>query len=297
MSINNIEFDHADIFSSIEDIKKSFAKICDLIPNKSSICANIDSSVVTELLKEKAIYRDALKISMFNDNSDAEIRLVSREQENGMEKVILSLPGLNEFSFKLRQTGIYNIANAAMVSANILQYFKTLDKKMDTKTLSNLASSFEAFKGAKRRLDLLANRSADQIFLYEDFAHHPSSIALLLNELRLKHPGLELIAFFEPKSATTRRSLLLENFAKSLSLADQVHIAPCSVDTRLKEKDRMNTELLASKIGNKARAYGDFENMGQSILKLPTKNQVFVFMSSGSFDGIHKTLAARISEL
>ena len=294
LSINNIEFDHADIFSSIEDIKKCFSKLCDQMESAASICANIDSPVVKELLEEKSIYKKSFKISMSKDSPDADVKLISREQEDGMEKVTFSLPDSEEFSFKLKQTGIYNIANAAMVTANIFLYFKMQDKRWGSDILDNLASSFASFQGAKRRLDLLASKAEKNLFLYEDFAHHPSSIALLLSELKLKHSDCDVIAFFEPKSATTRRSLLIEDFKKSLSLADQVHIAPCTVDLRLEEKDRMNTELLATKIGEKARAYQNFQSMMETVLKLPTENQVLVFMSSGSFDGIHKTLATKL---
>ena len=144
----------------------------------------------------------------------------------------------------------------------------------------------------QRRLDLLA--SSGGVDIYEDFAHHPTAVRLVIEGFRTVYPTKRLVVAFEPRSASQRRNVFQKAFADALSLADRVYIGECILDTRIPADQRMNTEQLRASIGPKAKSFSTNQELELTLRNDLEPGDSVIFMSSGSFSGIQHRLAEHI---
>jgi UDP-N-acetylmuramate: L-alanyl-gamma-D-glutamyl-meso-diaminopimelate ligase len=149
-----------------------------------------------------------------------------------------------------------------------------------------------SFLGVKRRFELIGQ--SKNIAVFDDFAHHPTAIATTLEAFRAyvtsaQRPG-RLIACFDPRNATMRRSVLQEQLAGSFSSADVVFLGKVPVDLRLKEDEALNGAKVAALIGQKATYFPDNDLLLETLLESVRPGDTVVFMSSGSFDGLPRKL-------
>ena len=159
---------------------------------------------------------------------------------------------------------------------------------------SRIASAIRSFLNVQRRLDLLA--SVGGIDIYEDFAHHPTAVRLVIEGFRAVYPQKRLVIAFEPRSASQRRNVFQQAFAEALSLADRVSIGECMQDQRIPPEQRMNTEQLQKAIGSKAECFSTNLDLEKSLMAALTPGDAVIFMSSGSFSGVQHRLAAHLQQ-
>src|SRR5262249_44791638 len=157
-----------------------------------------------------------------------------------------------------------------------------------------LAAAFKSFKNVKRRLDLLASYGG--IDVYEDFAHHPTAVRLVIEGFRAVYPGKRLVVAFEPRSASQRRNVFQQGFAESLALADRVMIGEGPQDKRIPEDQRMSTLKLQGQIGAKATAFPTNDALLGGLKAELAAGDAVIFMSSGSFSGAQHALAKDLRE-
>ena len=277
--VNNIEFDHADIFKNLDEIKLSFRRLLNIVPQNGMVLLNGDDPNCVEVAKD--CLAQMIEIG-FSKNCAQRIREVAYSPEGSRFK-------LGEDTFEIPLVGEFNIRNAAM-SAMAAKFYDVPKPKID--------AAFKNFTGIARRLELRGE--ARGVKVIDDFGHHPTAIAQTLQGLRQRYHGQRLWALFEPRSNTTRRAVFQEQLPEALKLADGVFISQVARLEQIPENERLKPEKVVAAIAGAGRP-AFYEQNADAIVEriaplLQPKDVVIVF-SNGGFDNIHEKLLARLREL
>lgn len=293
--LNNLEFDHADIYQSLDQIEAQFIKLCGLLNNPKHLIANIDDQGIANMLKKAGLLTKVTRVSTKGLNKDADLYIENlRCEDGGWWVSTMNTKSFGRFDVRTKLSGAHNMANIAQVVA-LLDILAQEGKLRSKPTASEVAGAFEQFKGVKRRLDLLGEGGGVEI--YEDFAHHPTAIKLVIEGFKKMHPTKRLTVAFEPANATGRRNILQNDFATALSAADRVLIGKCPVDQRIAEAERMNTVALAAQIGaDKAQAFKENQDLYTYLCTNLSAGDAVIFMSSSSFSGVQHQLAKYVQQ-
>jgi UDP-N-acetylmuramate: L-alanyl-gamma-D-glutamyl-meso-diaminopimelate ligase len=274
--VNNIEFDHADIFNNIGEIKLSFRRLLNIVPQNGMVLLNGDDPNCVEVARD--CLAPMIEIG-FSKNCAQRIRDVAYSTESSRFK-------LGEDVFEIPLMGEFNVRNAAM-AAIAARFYDVPKRKID--------SAFKTFSGIARRQEVRGE--ARGVKVIDDFGHHPTAIAHTLHALRHRYAGHRLWAVFEPRSNTTRRAVFQQQLPDALKLADGVFIAQVARLEQIPEKERLNPKAVVDAIA-KAGAPAFYEKNAAAIVDrmvpmLKAKDVVVVF-SNGGFDNIHEKLLARL---
>jgi UDP-N-acetylmuramate: L-alanyl-gamma-D-glutamyl-meso-diaminopimelate ligase len=193
--VNNIEFDHADIFENLDAIKLSFRRLLNIVPSEGMVLINGDDPNCIDVARD---CRAELVEVGFSENAARHIREVHYDSE-GSKFTLL------DHVFRTSMTGEYNVRNAAMAVSAAHFYGVSLDV---------IAKSLLTFEGIKRRQEIRG--TVHDITIVDDFGHHPTAIRETLRGLRYRFPGRRLWALFEPRSNTTRRAVFQHELPRAL---------------------------------------------------------------------------------
>ena len=291
--VNNIEFDHADIFKSIDDIYAQFKNLIEIVDDRSKIIANRSDPGVSHLMSlcsQKDLVTWVVTDPRSPENSS--ISMISAEpakncQQQPLWRIRLSTTLWGELSFQTNLTGNHNASNVCLALGCIQRMVQNGDVDPIGKAL--LVESLESFRGVKRRLEHLG--SFNDISVFEDFAHHPTAVRAVLDSFKKSVSGGRLLVAFEPKNATSRRNVFTKEFAKSFAVADKIFIGQCHEDKRIPEIERMNTKVMKELIGENAKCFQTNEELLRQLAAECKSGDTVIFMSSGAFSGIqHKLL-------
>src|SRR5881392_1970034 len=230
--VNNIEFDHADIFNNLDEIKLSFRRLLNIVPRNGRVVVNGDDPNSVEVVKD--CLAQMVEVG-FSKNCAQRIQDVSYSSEASRFK-------LGDDVFEIPLVGEFNVHNAAMAA--------TAARFYDVPT-AKIASAFKSFSGIARRQELRGE--ARGVKVIDDFGHHPTAIAHTLRALRHRYPGNRLWAVFEPRSNTTRRAVFQQQLPDALKLADGVFIARVARLEQIPEEDRLNPERVVAAIAKAGR--------------------------------------------
>lgn len=278
--INNIEFDHGDIFRDLEDIKRSFSHLLRIMPQNGYVLVNGDDRNIESLLPIN--WTTVLKVGIEADN---DLRIVDFEEDKQGSTFTLLWNGEEWGRVSWRLSGIFNARNAAMAALAVGMALNPKDpRKLPLEALTQ-------FQGVKRRQEVLFQD--ENVVVMEDFAHHPTALRETLGALRKRYKGYIINACFEPRSNTACRKFHQETFRDALKNADRLFIGPVYRLKNYLEKDRLDTERIASElraIGLEGQAYNLNEKILSDLVQVIDKNQkeknLICFFSNGSFDGI-----------
>ncbi len=296
--INNIEFDHADIYENVEAIEMEFLRLAKLTKERNGIViANLDDPRSLRCAKDSKAY-----VIGFSRNKKIKTRIpvwILKEYKtfSGGIEITCIQPNGKEFKFKSGIFGLHNALNAigslAVLHANnILNEEKSFENiknyKSNLKFLTKVRIAMNKFKGVKRRFELLKERN--NISVFDDFAHHPTAIVTTLEAFRsyMKSVGKKgkLIACFDPRNATMRRRVLQDQLSQSFFHADEVFLGKVPQDMRMLKDEVLDGNSVAKACGEKARYFDDNEKLLATLKQEVRPGDTIVFMSSGSFDGI-----------
>ena len=277
--VNNIEFDHADIFKNLDEIKLSFRRLLNIVPQNGMVLLNGDDPKCVEVAKD--CLAQMIEVG-FSKNCAQRIREVAYSPEGSRFK-------LGEETFEIPLVGEFNVRNAAM-AAMAARFYDVPKLKIDT--------AFKGFAGIARRLELRGE--ARGVKVIDDFGHHPTAVAHTLQALRHRYRGHRLWAVFEPRSNTTRRAVFQQQLPDALKLADGVFISQVARLEQIPEDERLKPEKVVAAI-TKAGRPAFYERNADAIVDriipmLRPKDAVVVF-SNGGFDNIHEKLLTRLREL
>ena len=277
--VNNIEFDHADIFNDLDEIKLSFRRLLNIVPQNGMVLVNGDDPRCVEVARD--CLAQMIEVG-FSKNCAQRIRDVTYSAGGSRFK-------LGEGTFEIPLIGEFNVRNAAM-AAIAARFYDVSKTKID--------NAFKSFSGIARRQEVRGE--ARGVKVIDDFGHHPTAIAHTLQALRHRYRGHRLWAVFEPRSNTTRRAVFQQQLPDALKLADGVFIAQVAKLEQIPEEERLNPEAVVNAIA-KAGPPAFYEQNADAIVDrivpmLRPKDIVAVF-SNGGFDNIHEKLLERLKEL
>lgn len=289
--LNNIEYDHADIYATVEAIEAQFDNVTKLVPKDGAIIANWDDERVRNIFKRVNHAGKLTKVSTTGLDKSADVWLgdwSAKEKTRGTQiwNAQIHTKTWGPLQIETTLSGKHMLANITQVVATIESlsqggFIKPADGK-------RLIAAIASFKSVARRLDHLGN--AGDIDIFEDFAHHPTAVGLVIEGFKAVYPKRKLHVAFEPKNATSRRNTFQKDYVKKFGLADAVYIGPCPEDKKIPSEQRMNTVELAEEIGKKAAAFQSNDDLLNKMIDDIKAGDAVIFMSAGSFSGIQYKL-------
>ena len=173
-------------------------------------------------------------------------------------------------------------------AANIIQVLGLISVLQETTKwtiqMPDVIRAIARFKGVKKRQEFLGTYKG--ALVYTDFAHHPTAVRKIIECFRHSFPDRHLIVAFEPKNASSRRSVFMKEYQKNFALADQVLLGVCPFDSKLSSDEKMDTEVLAQGIGRKAFAVKDHKEILDWSKNNLSASDLIIFMTCGDFSGI-----------
>ena len=270
--INNLEYDHADIFPDLAAIQASFRHLIRLVPRNGLLLANGDDHNVIPLLGVNHCPVKRFGLDEGNAVQAFNIRY-------GPTATLFETPS---FKFHTNLVGELNVRNALAVIA--------CAKHCGLKN-HQIQSAFDTFTGIRRRME--TRGIAGGVTVVDDFGHHPTAIRVTLSALRIKYPHQKVWAVFEPRSNTTRRNVFQKELAQAFADADAVVISQIARLEQLPPEQRLNPERLMLDLKNagKESAYlADVDTIVKHLGKLVQGGDVICVFSNGGFGNIHARL-------
>jgi len=274
--VNNIEFDHADIYADLDAIRLTFRRFVNLIPRRGLLVLGADNADALAL-KDHARCR----VETFGLADGADWQAHDLQTTGGSTAFSLRYGGRPEGRFELPLLGAYNVRNA--LAALAVGRAVGLDA-------GAMAASLRGFRGVRRRLE--HRGTTDGVSVYDDFAHHPTAIAETLQGVRSAYPDRRIWAIFEPRSATACRRIFHGEFARALAGADRV-VLPAVFRSTLPEDQRLSPEALVADLrasGVDARFIPRVDDIVGTVARDARPGDLVVVMSNGGFEGIHQKL-------
>ena len=274
--LNNLEFDHADIFENLDAIKKSFSHLVRLVPRNGLLLGNGDDPNLGALLNVTHCPIKRFGLGEGNAVQAFNVRY-------GPTATEFEIPS---FKFHLNMVGELNVRNALAVIA--------CAKHCGLKN-HQIQSAFDSFKGIKRRMEVRG--IAGGVTVIDDFGHHPTAIRETLKALRIRYPHEKIWAIFEPRSNTTRRNVFQSELATAFADADAVVVAEVARLEQIAPEERLNPEKLMQDLkasGRDATYLPDADSIIAHVVKNIQGGDIVVVFSNGGFGGIHAKLLERL---
>ncbi len=282
--INNIEFDHADIYNNLDEIILAFRRLVNIIPGNGLLIGAADDEHIQALMQGAPCTNQT-----FGEGINA--RWAARQVNITPEGTTFNL--YEEGSYRDQLTipmyGAHNVQNALAVVAAAEQVGVPWEK-----TVTGLGS----FPGVKRRLELRG--VINGIHVYDDFAHHPTAVEATLCGLRSAYPDKRIWAIFEPRTATTIRRIFQAGYSTAFDAADYILFAPIYLPHKAPEGNRFSLEELIDGLhtrGLHALALPDVDRIVNHLISHVQPGDHLVFMSNGGFDSIHEKMLKKLEVL
>jgi UDP-N-acetylmuramate: L-alanyl-gamma-D-glutamyl-meso-diaminopimelate ligase len=277
--VNNIEFDHADIYDNLDDIKFEFSRLMNLVPGNGHLIVGIDSPVVREVLEEMK-GKIFTNVETFGTCEDAKWQARYIDFSGETTRFTVFKDGYSWSEFETSLIGEFNVRNclAVIIAANAWGISKEI-----------INEAFRTFKSVKRRVEV---RGVERgVTVIDDFAHHPTAVEETLKALKQKYAGRRLIAVFEPRSWSSRLAIFQKPYTKAFNYADYVIIAGVYNTSKASELGKvLDTPELVKDIGLQGKPSYSFPDADSIVEHLTSKleeGDVVAFMSNGGFGGIH----------
>ena len=274
--INNIEFDHADIYANLDEVRLAFRRLANLVPRTGLLLLGRDSPDAAAL-EATAVS----PVESFGLNEGATWQAHDLTTRDGLTRFSVRRRGEPYGAFESPLLGVHNVRNALAAIAVGARAGLGPDE---------LGAGLRAFKGIKRRLEIVG--IAGGVTILDDFAHHPTAVFETLSALRSGYPGRRIWAVFEPRSASSCRRVFQEAFAAAFGTADEVIVAAV-FRSSLPEAERLDAGKLVADLqaqGEHARHIPDNDEIIATIVREHRDGDVVVLMSNGGFGGIHRKL-------
>lgn len=286
--LNNLEFDHADIFRDLADVQRTFVHLSRIVPRSGAIVMNGDDAGLRAL--GACAWTRVIRVGL-GDENDARIEDFCEDSQGSSFR--LSWRGRPWAEVRWSLPGLFNARNAAMAAVAVgLMLSPTTASPTDIDPRGIDLGSLARFRGVKRRQELRFQGAGLEVI--EDFGHHPTAIAETLLSLRARYPGRRLTAAFEPRSNTARVRTMQSGFMRALAQADEVYLGPVNRPEKLAAHERFDVEAVVQQLETQGvTAFGFASNgalyeklAGETLPADAARPRLVVFFSNGSFDGI-----------
>jgi UDP-N-acetylmuramate: L-alanyl-gamma-D-glutamyl-meso-diaminopimelate ligase len=259
--LNNLEFDHADIFDDLAAIQRQFHHLVRMMPASGLIIHNGDNAALDEVLS-MGCWSESLSFAA--ENNEVDFRLDKDNQLTDKQED-------KQYQIALQQTGNFNMLNATAAALAARHAGVPLQASVD---------ALQQFGGVKRRQEIIAEIGGVRII--DDFAHHPTAIKLTLNALKADTDG-RLFAVIEIRSNTMKMGSHASQFAESLNAADVVLLCE---DKNL----QWDLQAMAQSSSTLVTIKHNIDQVIENLVEKSRKGDQIVIMSNGDFDNIHQRL-------
>ena len=287
--VNNIEFDHADIYKDLDAVKLAFRRLMNLVPANGRLIAGWDSPAVREVVNSFGS-KLFTQLETFGLSDEAKWQIRNAHYADEMSQFEVFCEGRQWGEFRTPLIGEFNLLNclAVIVAADAWGIQQ-----------DSIAQALARFKNVRRRAEVRGE--ARGITVIDDFAHHPTAVRETLRALRNKYQERRLVAVFEPRSWSSRLAVFQDQYAEAFEPADYVVIANVFDSQKVSEKGRaLDTDQLIgdiSKTGKPALALPGADEIIDHLFPELREGDVVAIMSNGGFGGIHEKLLAAISNI
>jgi UDP-N-acetylmuramate: L-alanyl-gamma-D-glutamyl-meso-diaminopimelate ligase len=280
--VNNIEFDHADIYADLHAVKTAFRRLMNLVPGNGRLIAGWDSPHVREVVAEMGS-KLFTRLETFGTCDDAAWQARDIDYSKELASFRVFREGREWGEFQTTLIGDFNIRNvlAVIVAADAWG--------IDRKAINDALATF---KSVRRRMQVRGEERG--VTVIDDFAHHPTAVRETLHALRTKYKERRLVAVFEPRSWSSRLAVFQDDYARAFTEADYVVIASVFDSQKATEKGRvLDTDKLMSDIAAQGKPALRIEGADEIVRHLQPElrtGDVVAIMSNGGFGGIHDKL-------
>jgi UDP-N-acetylmuramate: L-alanyl-gamma-D-glutamyl-meso-diaminopimelate ligase len=280
--VNNIEFDHADIYTDLDAVKLAFRRFMNLAPENGRLIAGWDSPNVRKVV-ESFGERLFTRVETFGTDSSARWQVRNADFSAGLSRFEVFCDNQFWGEFQTPLPGEFNLLNCLAVIVAADAWGLNQDQ---------IRTALASFKNVKRRAEIRGEERG--ILVIDDFAHHPTAVRETLRALRARYQDRRLVAIFEPRSWSSRLAVFQEDYAGAFASADYVVIAAVFDSQKVTEKGRaLDTRALIDAIsqqGKPAFALPDADQIVTHIIPELRSGDVLAIMSNGGFGGIHEKI-------
>ena len=284
--VNNIEFDHADIYRDLDAVKLAFRRFMNLAPENGRLIAGWDSPnvrAVVETFGERLFTR----LETFGTDTSAKWQVRNAEFGEGLSRFEVFCENQSWGEFQTPLLGEFNLLNCLAVIVAADAWGVSKDK---------IQAALASFQNVKRRAEVRGEERG--VLVIDDFAHHPTAVRETLRALRAKYRDRRLIAVFEPRSWSSRLAVFQDDYANAFVAADYVVIAAVFDSNKVTEKGRaLDTRALIEAIlqqGKPAIALPDAAEIVTHLVPELRAGDVVAIMSNGGFGGIHERILSAL---
>jgi UDP-N-acetylmuramate: L-alanyl-gamma-D-glutamyl-meso-diaminopimelate ligase len=280
--VNNIEFDHADIYRDLDAVKLAFRRFMNLVPENGRLIAGWDSPHVRAVV-ESFGERLFTRLETFGTDAGAKWQVRNAEFGEGLSRFEVFCENQSWGEFQTPLVGEFNLLNCLAVIVAADAWGISRDK---------IQSALASFQNVKRRAEVRGEEQG--VLVIDDFAHHPTAVRETLRALRARYRDRRLVAVFEPRSWSSRLAVFQDDYANAFAAADYVVIASVFDSDKVTEKGRaLDTRALIdaiSKQGKPAFALPDAAEIVTHLVPELREGDVVAIMSNGGFGGIHERI-------
>ncbi|HXV18050.1 MAG TPA: UDP-N-acetylmuramate:L-alanyl-gamma-D-glutamyl-meso-diaminopimelate ligase [Gemmatimonadaceae bacterium] len=282
--LTSVEFDHADIYKNLDDVKTAFKRLVNLVPRRGRVVAWDASGNVNE-----CVARAFCPVERYGFERDSHWRISDLDFEPSVTRWKVHREGKPWAELEFPLAGEYNVLNATAAAAMASNYGIEVDE---------IAGALKTFRSVKRRLEVVAE--VNGVTIVDDFAHHPTAIKETLRALRTRYAGRRLWVILEPRSNTLRRNVFQKQLAESLALGDRVIVASIFKSEAIPENERLDLDAVVGEInktGIPAQQFSTADAIVNAAAPEMRSGDVVAILSNGGFGGIYTKLPAELNSL
>ncbi len=275
--LTSVEFDHADIYADMDAYREAFAGLVAAIPDHGVLIACVDDPEVAALAESAGC-----RVVGYGFGAGAAWRALDARVDGGRTRFRLRRPGCAALELELPLAGRHNVANG--LAALALGAEVGIDPQSGCALLAD-------FRGVARRMQVRGVEAG--VTVVDDFAHHPTEVAATVRAARQRWPRAELVAVFEPRTNTSRRSVFQQRYPHSFAGAERVIIVPPFDIESIPVAERFDSGALVEALrgdGVDAMLVGDADAVVERLAAELAPESVVLIMSNGAFGGIHDKL-------
>ena len=280
--LTSLEYDHADIYPDLASIELQFCRLVNLVPRRGRILFWGESPELRNVVAKAFCPVETFGLTPECDWCAGDILWQDEATE-----FRVAYRGKEVTRIRIPVAGRHNVLDA--LAAVALAYGRGVECEAIERALAT-------FQSVRRRMEIKGE--ANGVLAVEDFAHHPTAIALTLEDARIRWPGRKIWAAIEPRSNTMRRRIFQEKLPEALSLADAVLFGPVNRAQLLAEEDRLSPEDICTLIrarGHAAQAFNSAGEIAEYIASNAKPGDLVLVMSNGGFDGLTGKLLEKLS--
>ncbi len=279
--VTSLEYDHADIYDSVEEIEAQFARFATLVPAEGRLVACWDHERV-----RRAAAHAPCPVIGYGDHPDALYKAERLDENTDGQRLRILRAGQELLTFRLPMSGRHNALNTLAVVALLNELGHDI---------ARLPEVLARFAGIARRQQVRGTIAGVRVI--DDFAHHPTAIATTLDGLRSRYPKGRLLAAFDPRTNTTSRNVFQARLAACFEAADVVVIGDPSRPERIPPAERLDVERLVADLaagGKTARHLSDPDAMADFLVGEAAPGDTLAVLSNGGFGGLHEKVLQKL---